>query len=47
MIALVDYLTDEDLIKLRDDHSLLDATRKAAAEELVKRLTLKEETNDV
>jgi hypothetical protein len=32
MIALVDYLTDEDLIKLRDDHSLLDATRKAAME---------------
>ena len=47
MIALAQFLTDEDLIKMRDDNSLLEATQKAAAEELFRRQSLKTESNDV
>ena len=47
MIALVEFLSDEDLIELQNNKSLLDATRKAATEEIVKRVSLKTEKNDV
>ena len=36
-LALIDYLTDEDLEKLSSDKNLLDGTRKAASDELEQR----------
>ena len=47
MIALAQFLSDEDLIDLKNNKSLLEATQKAAAEELARRETLKTESNDV
>ena len=47
MIALVEFLTDQDLMDLRDNPELLDATRKAATDEIHRRLTLKKQTDDV
>ena len=37
MLALVEYLTVDDLVKIRNDEGLLDGTRKAALEELLRR----------
>ncbi len=36
-LALVEYLTNDDLNKLINDQGLLEATRKAALSELLKR----------
>jgi|14_taG_2_1085336.scaffolds.fasta_scaffold00101_5 hypothetical protein len=47
MIALINYLSDQDLVDLRDNDTLLDATRKAAREELIKRQSKKTETDDI
>ena len=47
MIALVEFLSDQDLIDLSQNTELLDATRKAAREEIHRRLQLKTESNDV
>jgi hypothetical protein len=47
MIALVEFLSDQDLVDLRDNDTLLDATRKAATEELIKRQSKKTQNNDV
>jgi hypothetical protein len=47
MIALVEFLSDQDLIDLSDNKELLEATRKAAKEEIHRRLQLKTENNDV
>jgi|SaaInlStandDraft_1057018.scaffolds.fasta_scaffold354631_1 hypothetical protein len=41
-LALVNFLTEEDLLKLRDDKTLLEATNKEAGEELLRREKLKE-----
>jgi hypothetical protein len=47
MIALVEFLSNQDLIELKDNLSLLDATREAASKELIKRQSLKTEENDL
>lgn len=47
MIALVEFLTDQDLVDLKDNEGLLDATRKAAREEIHRRKQLKTQNNDV
>lgn len=47
MIALINYLSDQDLVDLQDNDTLLDATRKAAREELIKRQSKKTETDDI
>jgi hypothetical protein len=47
MIALVEFLSDKDLVDLRDNDTLLDATRKAAREELIRRQSLSTEKDDV
>ena len=47
MIALVEFLSDDDLKELSTNNSYLEATRKAAKEELQKRRNLKLEKNDI
>lgn len=47
MIALVEFLSDQDLVDLKDNEGLLDATRKAAMEEIQRRQQLKTQSNDV
>lgn len=47
MIALVDFLTNDDLAELINNKELLDATRAAAKAELSKRVEIKFSTDDV
>jgi hypothetical protein len=47
MIALVEFLTDQDLIDITINTELLDATRKAAQDEINRRKHYKTITNDV
>jgi hypothetical protein len=47
MIALVEFLSDQDLVDLKDNEGLLDATRRAAREEIQRRKELKTQGNDV
>ena len=47
MIALVEFLTDDDLKELSENNSYLEATRKAAKEELEIRNKLKLQKNDI
>lgn len=46
-LALVNFLTEEDLLKLRDDKTLLEATNREAGAELLRREKLKENQNDL
>lgn len=41
-LALVEFLTEKDLIKIRDDKGLLQATNKAAEIELKRREYIKD-----
>jgi hypothetical protein len=47
MLALVNFLTDQDLVNLIDNKELLDATRQAAQSELSKRNENKIKANDL
>lgn len=47
MIALVEFLSDDDLKELSTNNSYLEGTKKAAKEELEKRNKLKLEKNDI
>ncbi len=47
MIALVDFLSDDDLVNLAKDKGLLDATRQAARSELSKRKDIKFKGDDL
>tara|TARA_B100001059_G_C17834285_1_gene586848 strand:- start:761 stop:901 length:141 start_codon:yes stop_codon:yes gene_type:complete len=46
-MPLLEFLSEKDLIELKNNKSLLDTTRKVAKEELIKRKSLKAEKNDV
>jgi len=47
MIALVDFLSNDDLAELINNKELLDGTRNAAKAELSKRVEIKFSNNDV
>ncbi len=46
-MPLLEFLNDDDLKELSENNKYLDATRKAAKEELVKRNKFKLEKNDI